>query len=42
MYITKRKQTQRELVITSGERDWGEGQNRSVELKDTNYYVWNR
>ena len=44
MYITKQKQTHRyrELVITSGERDWGEGQNRSVELRDTNYYVWNR
>ena len=33
------KTKNKELVITSGERDWGEGQNRNVELRDITYYV---
>ena len=42
---TKQTQTHRhrnKLMVTKGEQEGGEGQMRSMKLRDTNYYIPNR
>ena len=42
MYITKQKKTHKYREQTKRlpvERGWGEGRDRSMGLRDTNYYV---
>ena len=34
--------TENKLVVTNGEKEWGEGQYRGMGLRDTNYNVLNK